>query len=214
MALSFPYPLAFFCDLLRVNRVRLRLQRNDEQSGSGDGRFWSAELARPLWTAEASLATRPETEARELEAKIDGLDGMHGTFLFSDPAYKGPASGVTSGLGAVTILGISADRGGISLSGLPAGYVVTAGDFLSIVHGTYVYFGRFAEGGTAGVGGNLAVRAIRPFLPLTVQTGAAVELVLPYFKAIIPPGGYAPFNYDLPSGEIAVGGSLTVLQRP
>ncbi len=215
MALSFPYALSFFCDTLRVNRVRLGLRRNDEQSGSGDGRFWSAELARPLWTADISLADRPERLARDLEAKINGLDGTRGTFLFADPTYKGPASGVTTGLGSVTVSSIRADRGAIGLTGLPAGFVASAGDYLSINFGSgRVYFGALAEGGTANGSGVLASREIRPYLPMTITTGATVELVRPRFKAIIPPSGYTPFNYDLPHGEVATGASLQILQKP
>lgn len=209
MALSFPYALEFLSNCLIGERVPLRLQRNDEMSGSGDGRFWSAELARPLWTASYSLYAKKAAHAREMNAKVLGLDGMSKTMLWSDPNYRGPASG-SAGLGAVTIMGISADRGGISLSGLPNGFVVTAGDYLSITHGTNVYFGTFVEGGTAGVGGNLAVRAIRPFLPLTVQTGATVELVKPYLKAIVT--DYQPFaSTRWKWGDSA---SISILQRP
>lgn len=214
MALSYPYPLADFCDRLPVTRVVMTLRRHDEQSGGGDGRFWTAELAPPLWSAEVSLADCSAPLARELEARIDGLNGSSGTFLFADPSYKGPAGG-SSGLGSVTVSAISADRGAIALAGLPAGFVVTVGDYLSIDYGPgRVYFGRFAEGAVANGSGAIAQREIRPYLPMTITTGAAVELARPRFKAIIPPGGYKPFDYGLPHGVIATGGSLSILQKP
>ena len=209
MALSFPYTKAFLADCLIGERVPLALQRNDERSGSGDGRFWSAELAPPLWTASYALYAKSAAHAREINAKVYGLDGMAKEMLWSDPNYHGPASG-SAGLGAVQILGISADRGGISLSGLPPDFVITAGDYLSINHGTKVYFGTFVEGGTAGVGGNLAVLAIRPYLPLTINVNAAVELANVRFKAIVT--DYQPFaSTRWKWGDSA---SISILQRP
>lgn len=213
MALSFPYALDFLAKCLTGDRVSLDLRRNDEMSGSGDGRFWAAELSRPLWTAQINLHAKQAAHAREINAKVWALDGSSKTFLFGDPAYKGPASGMTTGLGSVTVSSIRADRGAISLSGLPPGFVASAGDYLSINFGTgRVYFGALAEGGTANGSGVLASREIRPYLPMTITTGATVELVRPRFKAIIPPGGFTPFaNFRGRWGDSA---SIQVLQKP
>lgn len=212
MALTFPYPLAFFSDHLRPKKVRQSLRRFDQSSGSGDGRFWSEELARPLWTAELSLADRHAGLAQQLEAKIDGLDGSRNTFLFADPTYSGPSGG-TSGLGGVTISTISADRSRIALSGLPSGFELQPGDRFTISHGTAsVYLGRFSEVVTANGSGVTANREVRPFLPFGVSTGATVELVRPYFKAFVV--SYTPFDFDLPHGEIARGGTMQLMQKP
>lgn len=215
MALSFPYTIAAFCDDLNTNKVRQYLQRYDESSGGGDGRIWTAEMAPPLWVAELRLADRDAALAQVLEAKIDGLDGSRGTFLFADPTYPGPASGMTAGLGDVTVASIrAADRGAISLTGLPVGFVLSARDRFTITHTSgRVYLGRFLEGGTAGAAGGVGLKEIRPYLPFGVTAGARLELVRPYFKAFIPPGGYTPFDYDLPHGEIARGGTMRIQQR-
>lgn len=216
MALTFPYPLAFFSDFLRVRSSRVRLQRYDELSGGGDGRTWAAQMAAPLWSADIKLSDCPAAIARETEARIDGLDGSQRTFLFADPAYRGPASGVTTGLDAVTISGIrGTDRGAIALTGLPKFFVLTAGDYLSINYASgRVYFGQFSEGGSSGNGVSLGQKEIRPYLPFGISVGATVELVRPAFKAFIIPGGYTPYDYDLPHGEIARGGSMSIRQRP
>lgn len=215
MALTFPYPLDNFSDRLRANAVVFSLARRDEQSGSGDGRVWSVQLSPPLWTAEVSLANRPSKLARDLEALIDGLDGSRGTFLFADPTYPGPASG-GDGLGDVSIASIrSSDRGAVGLTGLPAGFVLTRGDRLSIEYaGGRVYFGRFIEGGAASQAGNIGRREVRPYLPQGIVTGIKVELARPYMKASIQPGGFSPFEYGLPEGLIASGASISLIQRP
>lgn len=211
MPLTFPYPLAFFSDQLWVKKSRVFQQRFDESSGSGDGRTWTAELARPLWAAELSLSDCPARVARDIEAKVEGLDGSRNTFLFADPSYAGPQNGITAGLGSVTITSISSDRSRAAFAGFPPGFELTVGDFFSIRYSTdRYYFGRFMEGGgSAG-----ALREVRPYLPLPITTGLSVELLKPHFKAMIVPGGYVPFDFDLPEGEIARGGSMRIIQKP
>lgn len=216
MALIFPYSLAFFSDTARILRTDLDLRRFDETSGGGDGRFWSVQMATPLWSADVILAAMDARYAREFSAKVKGLDGARNSFLFADQTYTGPASGVTTGLGSVTISAISADRGSINVTGLPEGFVLTAGDRFSVTYqsGARYFFGEFSENGVAGASGSFgAVRPIRPYLPLGVTTGASVELVKPRFKAMIQPGGWTPFTYELP-GDIATGASMRILQRP
>lgn len=215
MALTFPYPLAFFSDTARILRTSLHLRRFDEASGGGDGRHWTAQMSQPLWTASVTLQTMEARLARDFEAKVDGLDGSRGTFLFADQTYPGPASGVTAGLESVTVSGVRADRGAISLSGLPDGFVLTPRDRFSIAYGPgRVFFGTFLEGGTAGSLGNIPLqKEIRPYLPFGISTGATVEMVKPYFKAMIEPGGWTPFTFELP-GDIATGAAMRLIQKP
>lgn len=214
MALTFPYPLALFSDRLRAKSSRVRLERRDEHSGSGDGRVWSTQLAPPRWVADVVLADRSKALARDLEALVDALDGSIGTFLFSPPNYAGPAGG-TAGLGAVAVAGVRSDRGAVGLTGLPPEFTIARGDYLSIQHASgRFYFGEFAEGGTASQAGNLGQREIRPYLPLGIAAGATVELARPCFKASLQPGGFKPFEYSLPAGEIALGASISIMQKP
>lgn len=215
MALTFPYSLAYFANTMRVLRSSVTPRRFDEASGGGDGRYWTSELAQPLWTAAITLQTMPAAIARAFEAKVDGLDGSRGTFLFADPAYKGPASGVRAGLDAVTISGIRADRGAISIAGLPEGFVLTARDRFCITYASgRVHYGTFLEGGTAGGAGTIAAaREIRPYLPFGIPVGATIRLLDPYFKAAVEIGGWTPFTYELPDGDIAGGAELRIIQK-
>lgn len=212
MALSFPYALDFLSNCLTAERIPLTLQRNDELSGGGDGRFWAAQMSRPLWSASFEVYSTTPAHAREINAKVYGLDGSQKTFLWCDHYYTGPTEGAT-GLGSVTMSGIAADRGRIAFSGLPAGFTLRTGDYLSIAYSTdRVYFGTMCEDATANGSGVTPSRDVRPHIPLGISTGATVELVRPYFKAIIPPGGFTPFaNFRGRWGDSA---SITVLQKP
>ena len=211
MALSYPYALDFLANCLGGERIPLALQRFDERSGSGDGRFWSAQLATPLWGATYPLYAQDAAHAREINATAYALDGMSKTLLWADPYYSGPASGMTSGLGAVTVNGIRQDRGAIALTGMPEGFVLSAGDYLSIAYGSgRIYFGTFAEGGTAGSAGGIGQKELRPYLPLNIATGARIELVRPHFRAMVT--DFTPFaNFRGRWGDSA---SITILQKP
>lgn len=212
MALTYPYPLAFFSDILHAGDVSFDLQRNDEMSGSGDARYWTAELATPLWAADIPLQPLPKAEARAINAKVRGLDGTSKSFLVADPSYDGPAFGDNSGLGAVTVDAVRANRTQIGLAGLPEGFVATTGDYITILGPSgQVYFGQFLETSAPVSGGTIFGREVRPTLPFWVSPGDPVELVQPYFKAIIPPGGFRPYRMNL--GDYGAGASISILQK-
>ena len=216
MAHTYPYPLAFFSDVLPYGEIQgPYLRRYDETSGSGDGRRWAAEKARPLWEANVTLpATRTAAEARAIESRIRALDGMARHFLFRPPQYLGPANGITAGLGSVTVNSIRQDRGAIGLAGLPGGFAITPGDLFTILYASgRVYMGEFSEGGT-GTG----QREIRPYLPMGISTGAAVILTTPYFKAFVE--DFTPFTIKTggtrqpyASDFTAYGASLVIKQK-
>lgn len=208
MALSYPYPIDFLAKCLVGPEVPLTLRRFDEMSGSGDGRFWSAQLAPPLWTASYQLYSRSAAEAREINAKIHALDGAAKTLVWCDPYYRGPAANVSAGLSGVTVSGIRADRCAVSLAGVPDGFFVTTGDYLSINFGARRYFGQFAEAGTeAGLG--IPMTELRPALPLGISTGATVELVKPRFNAIVT--DFQPFTSF--RGRWGQNAAITILQK-
>jgi len=210
MALSEPYPLAFLNDRLKpVSDCIPELLRFEEQSGSGNGQAWTAQLAPPLWQFSLSLGPRNWEQAREINAKIFALGTMR-SFLFADGSYK-PASGDIPGSG-VTIGAIAADRITLSLAGLPAGYRLTAGDRLQITHsGGRYYFGMFAESGTANGSGATGQIAVEPALPLPIAAGATASLGRPLIRARVPQGNFVPFR-DAP-GRLSTGASLTLIQK-
>lgn len=209
MALTTPYPLAFLSDVLKRVDVTFSLKRNDELSGSGDGRYWSAELARPLWQIAVTMSARWNAEARAVDAKIRALAGTRGSFLFSDPSYA-PAGGVAPGSG-VTVASIAADRTSITLSGLPAGYPLTAGDRLSVSASGRVWFAEISDSVVAKITGVTDALPVYPVAPLWLTTGMAVELANPFLKVFVPPDGHTPFTSH--PGFYSDSAALSLLQR-
>ena len=214
MAVASTYPLSFLSDILREDgAVTLDLQRNDELSGGGDGRYWAAELARPIWTVSLNLAALGRgcvPRAREIDAKIRAL-GVNRAFLWCDPTYGGPSNGAVAG--PVTVASISADRTAIAFAGLPAGFTLAPGDRFSIAWGSGRYYmAELTEAKVANGSGVTAQIGVYPYPPLSIAAGAAVEMAAPVIKAIVPPKGHKPYGYI--RDFVAQGATLTMLQKP
>src|SRR4051812_13620834 len=90
MTVTYPYPLPFLADLLSIESVTWDIQRNDELSGSGDGRVWQAELAPPLWTGNVSLNIGYHNDLKQIAAKIRKLHGAQNSFFLCDPLSEYP----------------------------------------------------------------------------------------------------------------------------
>ena len=209
MVLTTPYPLAFLSDALKLGDVTFDLLRNDEYSGSGDGRYWSAELAGPLWQISVALSARTTAEARAIDAKIRALAGTQGSFLFADPTYA-PAGRVVPGAG-VTIAGFADNRTAIALSGLPGGYPVAAGDRISVTAAGKVWLAEISDDAVARSDGTTDALPVYPEVPLWLTAGMAVELARPVVRVFVPPDGHTPFTMRL--GFYADSAALTLLQR-
>lgn len=211
MALSYPYSIDFLARCLTGESIPLKLLRYDEMSGVADGRFWASEMATPLWGVTYPLHTKEASHARELNAKVNALDGMSKTFLWADPSYYGPASGQVTGLGGVQVASVrAADRGAIGLQGCPPGFTLQAGDRITIPYASgRVYMGEFSEGAVAGAAGNLAALEVRPYVPFGIVAGASVQLARPYIRAMAV--NFEPFA--ITRGRWGTGASITILQK-
>lgn len=204
------YPLSFLSDLIRAKSVTPGFRRSDQHSGSGDGRYWSAELAKPLWTFDIPLATDRANVARRVDAKMFAM-GVNRPFLFIDPSYDGPAEGNPGS--AVALASISADRTAVALFGLPGGFKLYAGDRIGISFGDDRYYlGVLADDVIANGAGSTAQVMVTPWVALGIAPGAAVEMVSPVIKVIVPPGGYKAFSVS--PGRLASNATLSLLQKP
>lgn len=197
MAVSYPYTVSYFQDTFCPVEVIFDIQRNDELSGSGDGRVWQAELAPPLWTATFKLPPMPHAQGNELAAKIRKLQGSQQTFFLYDPTAKGPRydpTGAILGSSTVTISSINTARSAISLQGLPANYVLTIGDRIQISYLTnpvkYAYI-EVSETVTASSGGASPLFDIYPYLPTGITVGMTVTLIKAACRMILLPNNYS-----------------------
>lgn len=195
--------LANLADHLKIRAVRWSIRRNDELSGAGDGRFWQAELAPPLWQADVEISTVRNSIARQVAARIRGLNGARDAFFLWDPVSWFPAAdpgGAILGSSTVTILNpaVGDDRSLIRLQGMPAGYVLTVGDKLQVAYSSNPTRYSFHE--VADLAGTVTANAsgqttgagmrIFPHLSVGVEAGDAVTLIRPSARMIVVPGSF------------------------
>lgn len=158
MAITYPYSLATFFDLLSIQSCVFDVERYDESSGSGDGRDWQAELAPPLWIADVRLNVKNWQELKKIQALLRKLKGSQESFWLCDPTSLYPASdpdGSILGVSTVQVQSVGANRDKIRFKGLPSTFALKAGDKFSIQYGSSpyrYYFGEVSEDVTAVAG--------------------------------------------------------------
>lgn len=213
MAISFPYPLEFLADKLPISSVVFDIQRNDELSGSGDGRVFQAELAPPLWMATVNLQTKLNAEIKQISAKIRKLNGSQDAMFLYDPLSLYPQSdpdGSLLGSSSTKINAIGGDLGSFSLNGLPAGYKLTAGDKISAAYGSKFDFYEVSEDVVANSSGVTPIFGVFPYVSAGLAAGNSVSLRKPAMKCIIMPGSHNPGTSDVITTQ---GSSFKVIQK-
>lgn len=208
--------LADFFDHLDLLPFHWSIQRNDQLSGGGDGRYWQAELAPPLWSAEITLRRMPSVRAEGIAARIRRLRGASETFLFRNPYVCGPRSDPVGTIFAdsnAAVSAISTERDAISVAGLPSGYRLTVGDKLQItdsVDSTLIAFLEVGAEKSAGSGGILSLVPVFPLVPNWVTVGDTVTVIRPACKCIMVPGSHSTGSV---SGHLTDGQSFRIIQK-
>jgi hypothetical protein len=188
MSISFPLPIASLADLLPIVSVSWNQLRQETNSAAGSGEFLTHVLGPVLWTAEVQSAPMLHAEAEQYRARFATLDGSAQSFYLFNPLMKYPQAdpgGATLGAATVTVQSINANRKALKLTGLPAGYVLTIGDYFHVVYDTSPYrraLIQVVEGVTADGTGLTPEFEVRPHLRPGISTGDSVSLVKPAAK--------------------------------
>lgn len=184
--------LASFWDLLTIMEGdAFYLHRARSKSVSRGGTIRQSTSGPERWKATVSL--RPAEHATSIGAEVDigQLRGV-GEFEAYDPRRAYPLADPTGsilGAASVVIASVGVDNRSLALSGLPAGYVLTKGDYLSYPRsGGRLAYVRLMESVTASGLGVTAEFDVEPFLPSGTVTGAAVTLKKGRGQFIITPG--------------------------
>lgn len=209
-------PLNYLSDLLCIESVTWDVQRNDELSGSGDGRVWQAELAPPLWIADIAVNINYHDQIKQLAARIRALHGSKEPFFINDPLSIYPfydKTGALIGSNSITISSINAQRNLVSFAGFPAGYKLTFGDKFQVNYGTTTVRHAFIEiagNYTANASGNISNVSIFPELPVGINTSAVAQFVKPACQMIIMP---QTFNAGRASSLFTNGLTFKAIQK-
>lgn len=196
MALSFPLSPAQFFDLLPIRAFRMKPGDNRTFTETGGGELISAGRGQRLWQGEVTLDLDIHSTIAGLDATLSLLEQTGASFLIYDPRKPypsmDPSGSIISGASPV-IATLNANNRELTVSGLPAGYVITRGDLIGWTYGAnplrYAVH-RVVTGGAANGSGVSPSLEVTPFVRQGVSTGAAVSLVRPVIKAKLPQADY------------------------
>lgn len=196
MAYSFPTVVQNFFETLAIQSALPDLTEDMDLNWNGQGELMTADVGERLWKMDLTLKSDryEEVEASRARIQVFRQAGRpffaHALPMFY-PQYD--PTGLILGATVPTLSSVATNMRDIRLAGLPAGYQIRAGDFLSFSYSTnpvrYAFHQAVSDATASGAGltGTFEVNTeIRPGFAL----GADVRLIKPLFKAIILPGSY------------------------
>lgn len=193
MPLTFPLSVADFQNTFRTVVTQFRLFTPMQIDRTANGTVLPASLGDAVWRGSFTLTPqRSESAAARLDALLSVLDRPGSSVLLFDPRKQFPAadpSGATLGSSTPVVSALdSGDARLLSVSGLPANYVLTAGDLIGWTYGsspTRYALHRIVSDVTANGSGATALFEVSPFIQPGVTVSTAVTLIRPPIKALL-----------------------------
>lgn len=219
MAFPFPMPAENFFAGLKIQSCEFDLTENVISSGfTEDGDGLTARLGARRWRASITLAPAYWDDADAIMARLSILREA-GRSLFVHPLPSAfprlDPKGQVLGSAQPTISGLPANPREMRLTGLPAGYVLSAGDGFSFAYGVNPVryaFHRIVSMRTVASGtGTTPVFEVTPALRPGASIGTPVVLARPFFKAVIVPGSASSGTSQ---GGVTRGMGFDVIQTP
>jgi hypothetical protein len=182
------FPVDFLSDFPGWS-TEFDLLYRQEQSRSANGKTYAKDLGSPLWKATYQSRSLRPNELDYWRARLKTLENGLQTFKawplsrsypIAYPRGSWPTGAAFSGSGLVNALTSKA----LSLGGLPAGYVVSIGDFVQV--GTADLY-QALETATAAGSGITGIFEVGPFVWPTSLVGAQAKLMKPScVMALVP----------------------------
>lgn len=187
MAISFP-----LTDILSVGFAdqTFQLQSRQELSRTAGGVITGKDLGPAIWLASYTTGPLANDDALAYEAKLNSLDGVIFTFEAADLRRPYPRAHPTGACNDGVLHSVNANNKAMSLSGLVAGQIVSAGDFLSFDYGDSRALHQAMETVTANGAGLTAEFEVRPHIrpSFTLSPATVVKLKQPRALMVLSPG--------------------------
>lgn len=194
MALTFPLTLdQFWATLPIAGMPVLKLPQMTAFNRTAGGDLLPYQTGVRLWTGSVALTRLYYEKAERIAALMSLLAQGGSSFLVCPIPRIGPQSdpaGSILGVSTPTIQALNVNNRELSVQGLPAGYVLSAGDYLSFPYQTPARqaFHQVVVGGVANGAGLAANIEVTPQIRPGVIVGASVTLKRPVMKAVLDPG--------------------------
>lgn len=193
------FPSTGLVERLRIVSAPFTLEPQQEVRRQGSGAGQARDLGPNLWVARVTSLCRTFRQLAEVQAMIHALNGAIEPFYLYNPFAAFPArdpGGTIIGSSTVSILSINADNKRLALQGLPVGYVLSLGDFLSFSYGSNpanVALHQIVEvaGVTANGSGQTTQFEVRPHIRAGAAVSDPVSLKKPAAMMKLVPGTVA-----------------------
>jgi len=172
------------------------LRWRQEQSTQASGRILVKDMGAPLWTLRAGSKVLSPNTLDTWRAKLTALENglqvfwgypMTRCYPILYPLGAWPTGSSFNG-NTANLSAINANRKAITLSALPATFVLSVGDYIAITIGTRKDLHQVMETATASGGGVTNEFEIRPSLWPDVTITKAVSVKQPACQMAIVPG--------------------------
>lgn len=208
MAISSPATVADLADFLPVESVSWMLEEYYAETGTRGGKLLRAEYAAPKWAAEITLVPQMIEDAQRLAAVMRRI-GAYGQFHLFNPARPFPRfdkDGSRISSASVTILAVGGRT--LRLSGLPDGYQLAFGDFLSVNYagGSRALF-EVSEYVVASGSGTTPHFEVTPAPKIGMEIGNAVDLRKPAARMM-----FRSFNPGTSAALMTTGMTLSAIE--
>src|SRR5947209_7413465 len=130
--MAITYPRTDILTPFYFSSQAFRLVSRQDLSRLASGRVIGKDFGPALWLADIATVAIPNDDALTFEAKLNSLDGVINAFEAGDirrPYPKAFANGVFSDTGVLA--SVDTSNKAMSLSGLPAAFALSVGDYLS-----------------------------------------------------------------------------------
>lgn len=175
-------------------QTRLALAQRQELSRTADGRTTARDLGIALWRGVQFMTVpMPRDNADLVMADFQSLRGAINSFYLYDVARQLPVAMSSEGqfdLSSVTVSSVSGSRDALALTGLPVGFVMTSGDYLSVqtaIGGRELFRVVNARQGEYDGLGTTPLMEVEPHVRVSVAPGDVVDLVRPLVEMRLEP---------------------------
>lgn len=187
--MSISFPLTTLISSTDFQDQTFQLVSRQELSRQANGRTIGKDFGSAIWLANYTTKPIFNDDALAFEAALDSLDGVVQTFEVYDlrrpyPRVYPTGAGANDGV----LLSVNANNKALALSGLVAGQVVSAGDYLSFVYGSSRALHRVVETVTANDSGVTVEFEVRPHVRAGFTLTNVVTLKSPRGVFMLMPG--------------------------
>lgn len=187
MTVSFPLPSADWFGQLPVSSMTLDPVEHVVADMTGEGEWLTDDVAPMLWEGSVTLGRMLQVEADHAAIMMDLLRPAGRLFWAYDIRRPAPATdpaGLILGSATPVIHALPAGNREIALSGLPAGYVLSRGDYIGFAYAG----GRRALHRIAAAQVVASTAGVTPAFELStlIRPGATVASPVSLIRAAIP----------------------------